>query len=114
MAEQLDLRDLSEHEVAWLEGVSVTTVRQWRHQGQGRGPDYRNQGGVRYPIRWYLEWRDQGRQSGTARALAAADERTCRLPRNRLPRPACSLRERFLRALPDEPLRNDDVLPLSS
>ena len=66
-AERLDLRDLSEHEIAWLEDVSLSTVRKWRHRGEGIGPDYRLSGGrCLYPIRWYLEWRDGGRQSGTA------------------------------------------------
>jgi hypothetical protein len=65
-AEALDLRDLNEREVAYLEGLSVKTIREWRSEGEGRGPDFRNQGGVRYPLRWYLEWRDRGRQSSTS------------------------------------------------
>lgn len=63
-AERLDLRDLSEYEISWLEGVSVRTVRDWRLRGTG--PNYRHGGGVRYPIRWYLEWREANRQGATA------------------------------------------------
>jgi hypothetical protein len=63
-AERLDLRDLSEHEISWLEGVSVRTVRDWRLRGTG--PNYRHGGGVRYPIRWYLEWREANRQGAAA------------------------------------------------
>jgi len=60
VAERLDLRDLSEYEISWLEGVSVRTVRDWRLRGAG--PNYRHGGGIRYPIRWYLEWREANRQ----------------------------------------------------
>jgi hypothetical protein len=58
IAEQLDVRDLNEWEVAHLEGVSVRTVRNWRLRGGG--PPFRNQGGVRYPVRQWLEWRETG------------------------------------------------------
>lgn len=64
VAERLDLRDLSEYEISWLEGVSVRTVRDWRLRGAG--PNYRHGGGIRYPIRWYLEWREANRQGATA------------------------------------------------
>lgn len=63
-AERLDLRDLSEHEIAYLEGVSVRTVRDWRMRGGG--PNYRTPGGIKYPVRWYLDWREEGRQATTA------------------------------------------------
>jgi len=58
IAEHLDVRDLNEWEVAHLEGVSVRTVRNWRLRGGG--PPFRNQGGVRYPVRQWLEWREMG------------------------------------------------------
>ena len=70
-AERLDLRDLSEYEISWLEGVSVRTVRDWRLRGTG--PNDRHGGGVRYPIRWYLEWREANRaRSCGAEAKTAA------------------------------------------
>jgi hypothetical protein len=69
VAEWLSLRDLSEYEISWLEGVSVRTVRDWRLRGAG--PNYRHGGGVRYPIRWYyLEWREANRQGATAQRLS--------------------------------------------
>jgi hypothetical protein len=68
-AEELDLRDLNEREVAYLEGLTVKTIREWRSEGEGRGPDFRNQGGVRYPLKWYLEWRERGRQSATSQGV---------------------------------------------
>ena len=58
IAEEIDVRDLNEWEVAHLEGVSVRTVRNWRLRGGG--PPFRNQGGVRYPVRQWLEWRETG------------------------------------------------------
>jgi hypothetical protein len=65
VAERLDLRDLNEQEVAWLEDVHQKTVRSWRQKGGG--PDFRDAGGIRYPIRWYLDWREKGRLNRTAR-----------------------------------------------
>ena len=65
LAERLDLRDLNEREVAWLEQVHVKTVRLWR--SQGGGPDFRDAGGISYPLRWYLDWRNKGRLSRSAR-----------------------------------------------
>lgn len=65
VAERFDLRDLNEWEIAWLEGVHVKTARSWR--SKGGGPDFRDAGGIRYPIMWYLEWREQGRLNRSAR-----------------------------------------------
>ena len=61
----IDLRDLSESELAWLENVKVKSVQNWRMRGIG--PPYRNQAGIlSYPLRWHYEWREKGRQSSTA------------------------------------------------
>ena len=62
LAGKLDVRDLNEWELAHLEAVSVRTVRNWRLRGGG--PPFRNQGGVRYPVRQWLEWREQGLRKG--------------------------------------------------
>lgn len=64
LADGLDLRDLTEHEVAYLEDVHVATVRKWRLDGTG--PEYRNESGISYPVRLYFEWRERGRQRMTA------------------------------------------------
>jgi hypothetical protein len=63
-ADVVDFRDLNETEVAYLEGVSLKTVRRWRTQGTG--PEYRCEAGISYPIRWLWEWRERGRQRMTA------------------------------------------------
>jgi hypothetical protein len=60
----LDFRDLNEREIAYLEEVHLATVRRWRTLGTG--PEYRNHGCIRYPIRLYWEWRERGRQRMTA------------------------------------------------
>jgi len=64
LADGLDLRDLTEHEVAYLEDVHVATVRKWRLDGTG--PEYRNESGISYPVRLYFEWRERGRQRMTS------------------------------------------------
>jgi hypothetical protein len=63
-ADALDLRDLKEIELAYVEGVSLKTVQRWRTQGTG--PEYRCEAGISYPIRWLWEWRERGRQRMTA------------------------------------------------
>ena len=61
----IDLRDLGEVELAWLENVKVKSVQNWRTRALG--PSYRNQAGIlSYPLRWYYEWREKSRQSSTA------------------------------------------------
>jgi hypothetical protein len=61
----IDLRDLGEVELAWLENVKVKSVQNWR--SRALGPSYRNQAGIlSYPLRWYYEWREKSRQSSTA------------------------------------------------
>jgi hypothetical protein len=61
----IDLRDLGEAELAWLENVKVKSVQNWRTRALG--PSYRNQAGIlSYPLRWYYEWREKSRQSSTA------------------------------------------------
>jgi hypothetical protein len=60
----LDLRDLVEIEVAHAERATVKTVQRWR--GDGEGPPYRNEAGIRYPVSWYWDWRRKGRQTMTA------------------------------------------------
>ncbi len=64
LSEALDFRDLQEAEIAYLEEVHVKTIRRWRIEGSG--PEYRNHGSIRYPIRLYWEWRERGRQRMTA------------------------------------------------
>jgi hypothetical protein len=62
---KVDLRDLGEVELAWLENVKVKSVQNWRTRALG--PSYRNQAGIlSYPLRWYYEWREKSRQSSTA------------------------------------------------
>ncbi len=63
-ADLVDLRDLNEKELAYLEGLSLKTVRRWRTQGTG--PEYRCEAGISYPIRWVWEWRERGRQRLTS------------------------------------------------
>lgn len=58
MAASLDVRDLNEWELAHLEGISVRTLQKWRLNGGG--PPFRRQGGIRYPVRLWLEWRESG------------------------------------------------------
>jgi hypothetical protein len=60
----VDFRDLNENELAYLEGLSLKTVRRWRTQGTG--PEYRCEAGISYPIRWLWEWRERGRQRLTS------------------------------------------------
>jgi hypothetical protein len=60
----VDLRDLNETELAYIEGLSLKTVRRWRTQGTG--PAYRCEAGISYPIRWVWEWREAGRQRLTS------------------------------------------------
>ena len=60
----IDLRDLNEVEVAHIERVTPKTVREWRTQGTG--PAYRNEAGIRYPVRELWIWRQKGRQTITA------------------------------------------------
>jgi hypothetical protein len=63
----VDLRDLNEHEVAYIERVKPKTVREWRTQGTG--PAYRNEAGIRYPVRELWTWRQKGRQTITAQRV---------------------------------------------
>jgi len=67
LARGLDLRDLSEAEVAYLERVNTKTVQKWRTDGTG--PAYRNEAGIRYPLKWYWEWREKGRQRLTTQRV---------------------------------------------
>ena len=64
IAPRLDLRDLVEAEIAYLEQVTLKTVQTWRQNGTG--PAYRNEAGIRYPVSWYLQWRRKGRQTLTS------------------------------------------------
>lgn len=73
LARGLDLRDLSEAEVAYLERVTVKTVQKWRTDGTG--PAYRNEAGIRYPLRWYWDWREKGRQRLTAQKVRRGNRR---------------------------------------
>jgi hypothetical protein len=66
-ADSVDLRDLNEMELAYVEGVSVKTVRRWRIQGTG--PEYRCEAGISYPLRWLWEWREKGRQRMTSQKV---------------------------------------------
>jgi hypothetical protein len=66
-ANAVDFRDLNEVELAYLEAVSLKTVRRWRTQGTG--PEYRYEAGISYPIRWVWEWRERGRQKITAQKM---------------------------------------------
>jgi hypothetical protein len=60
----VDLRDLTEPELAYIERVSPKTARDWRTQGTG--PAYRNEAGIRYPARELWTWRQKGRQTMTS------------------------------------------------
>jgi hypothetical protein len=67
-------------------GVKPKTVREWRTLGTG--PAYRNEAGIRYPVRELWTWRQKGRQTITAqrvrrgRAFDAVESRTrCVQPR---------------------------------
>jgi hypothetical protein len=62
-----DLRDLNEHEVAYLEHVKVATVQGWRRNGTG--PKYRNEAGIVYPVAELWAWRKKGLQSSTAQGV---------------------------------------------
>ncbi|HBL26500.1 MAG TPA: hypothetical protein DD490_06675 [Acidobacteria bacterium] len=59
-ANEVDLRDLNEDELAYIEDVSLRTVRRWRTDGTG--PEYRCESGISYPIRYVWDWRERGRQ----------------------------------------------------
>ncbi len=64
----VDLRDLSEAEVSWLEDLKVKTVQSWRRDGSG--PPYRKQGSgerapVVYPILSLRDWRRAHRATNT-------------------------------------------------
>jgi len=63
----LDLRDLNEYELAFMEGRKLTTVRSWRRNRTG--PRYRNEAGIQYPVHAYHEWRARGAQSSTAQKV---------------------------------------------
>jgi hypothetical protein len=63
----VDLRDLNEHELAFMEGRKLTTVRSWRRNRTG--PRYRNEAGIQYPVHSYHEWRARGAQSSTAQKV---------------------------------------------
>jgi hypothetical protein len=60
----IDLRDLNEKELAYLERVSLKLVQRWRREGTG--PTYRNEAGIRYSLKDLWEWRRKGRQTMTA------------------------------------------------
>jgi hypothetical protein len=64
----LDLRDLSEIELSWLEDIKVKTAQNWRRDGSG--PPYRKQGSgsrapVVYPILGLRDWRRAHRATNT-------------------------------------------------
>lgn len=73
LASGLDLRDLNDAEIAYLERVNVKTVQKWR--SDGTGPPYRNEAGIRYPLRWYWEWRENSRQWLTAQGIRRGNRR---------------------------------------
>ncbi len=63
----LERTDLTEREVAAIEGVSVRTLQDWRRLGVG--PRFRKLGTakralVRYPIAWYRQWREETASTG--------------------------------------------------
>jgi hypothetical protein len=64
---EIDMRDLVEAEVAYIERVTVKTAQRWRIDGDG--PPYRNEVGVRYPVEWYWNWRCRGRQTMTSQEV---------------------------------------------
>jgi hypothetical protein len=66
-ADVVDFRDLNEDEFAYVEGVSLRTVKRWRTEGTG--PEYRCEAGVTYPVRWVWDWRERGRQRMTAQKM---------------------------------------------
>ena len=66
-ADVVDFRDLNEDEFAYVEGVSLRTVKRWRTEGTG--PEYRCEAGVTYPIRWVWDWRERGRQRMTVQKM---------------------------------------------
>lgn len=66
-AANVDFRDLNESELAYIETVSLKTVRRWRTQGTG--PEYRYEAGISYPIRWLWDWRERGRQKITSQKM---------------------------------------------
>lgn len=70
----IDAPDMTERELAMLEGVSVRTFQQWRQLGTG--PRYRKLGPgkkspVRYPVEAYQEWRSATVSGSTAEQLHA-------------------------------------------
>lgn len=70
---EVDLRDLVEAEVAYAERVTVKTAQRWRSDGDG--PPYRNEVGIRYPVAWFWEWRNKGRQTMTAQRVTRGRRR---------------------------------------
>jgi hypothetical protein len=69
----VDLRDLTERELAYFERVSVKLVQRWRTNGTG--PTYRNEAGIRYAAKDYWEWRRKGRQTMTAQGVRRGRKR---------------------------------------
>jgi hypothetical protein len=65
-AGRYDLRDFNEFEIAHLEGKSLHTVRRWRTSG--KGPGFRVEGGISYPLREYLRWRERSVITRTGKA----------------------------------------------
>ncbi len=71
---QVDMRDLVEAELIYLERVTPSTVRKWRQDGTG--PAYRHEAGIRYPVREVWEWRRKGRQIMTSQKAARRGRRS--------------------------------------
>jgi len=69
----IDLRDLTERELAYFERVSVKLVQRWRTDGTG--PTYRNEAGIRYALKDYWDWRRKGRQTMTAQGCRRGKRR---------------------------------------
>ena len=57
----VDLRDLTPREFCYLEHIKEKTAAGWRSAGMG--PAWRNEFGIRYPVREAYEWRKKGRQT---------------------------------------------------
>lgn len=69
----VDLRDLTERELAYLERVSIKLVQKWRTEGTG--PVYRNEAGIRYALKDYWDWRRKGRQTMTSQGWRRGNRR---------------------------------------
>jgi hypothetical protein len=68
----IDAPDMTERELAMLEGVSVRTLQQWRQLGTG--PRYRKLGpGKKSPVRYPVE----AIRSGGARRFRGAPPSSC-------------------------------------